>query len=64
MDKPKTNSGNQSNDDQAILNVTARLQCVVPEVECLRDMAAETNQQKQQRTELKKVLAHFTVRSH
>jgi hypothetical protein len=38
----------------------ACLQSVVPEVENLHDMAAETNQQKQKRTELKKVSPHFT----
>jgi hypothetical protein len=53
--EPKTHSGDQSHHHQTVFNVIARLQCVVPEVECLRDMAAKTNQQKQKRTELKKV---------
>jgi hypothetical protein len=60
---PKTRSGDQSHHHQAVFNVIACLQCVVPEVECLRDMAAKTDQQKQKRTELKKVSPHFTLLS-
>ena len=61
MGEPKTRSCDQSHHYQAIFNVIARLQSVVPEVECLRDMAAKTNQQEQKRTELKKLLTHYTV---
>jgi hypothetical protein len=61
VDEPETSSSNQSHDDQAVLNVTARLQCVVPEIECLRDMPAKTNQQKKKCTEFKKVSPHFTL---
>ena len=55
MGEPKARSCDQSHHYQTIFNVIARLQSVVPEVECLRDMAAKTNQQEQKRTELKKV---------
>jgi hypothetical protein len=61
MSEPKTCSGNQRHNYQAVFNVTARLQSVIPEIERLRNMAAETNQQKQKRTELKKLSSHFTV---
>jgi len=57
----KAGSGNQSHGHQAVFNLIACLQCVVPEVECLHDLAAKTDQQKQERTELKKVSPHFTV---
>jgi hypothetical protein len=57
----KTGSGDQSHDYQAVFDVVACLQCVVPEVESLRDMAAKTNQEKQNRAELKKVPPHFAV---
>ena len=45
----------------AVFNVTARLESVVPVIERLRNVAAETNQQKQKRTGLKKLSSHFTV---
>jgi hypothetical protein len=61
MGDPKTRSGDQSHHHQAVFNVIARLQCLVPEVECLRNVAPSTNQQKQKRTELKKLSPHFTV---
>jgi hypothetical protein len=61
MSEPKTCSGNQRQNYQGVFNVTARLQSVIPEIERLRNMAAETNQQKQKRTELKKLSSHFTV---
>lgn len=61
MGKPKTRTGDQSHHHQAVFNVIARLQCVVPEVKCLRDMAAKANQQEQKRTELKNVSPHFTL---
>jgi len=54
----KNRSGEQSHHHQAVFNVIAVLECVIPEVECLRYMAAKTNQQKQKRTELKKLLTH------
>jgi hypothetical protein len=43
VDEPKARSGNQSQDHQIVFNVIARLQGVIPEVECFSDMAAETN---------------------
>jgi hypothetical protein len=57
----KACSGDQSHEDQAVFNVIARLQSVVPEVECLRDLGAKTDQQKHECTELKKGSPHFTV---
>lgn len=59
--EPKNRSGDQSHHHQAVFNVIAFLECVIPEVECLCYMAAKTNQQKQKRTELKKLLTHYTV---
>jgi hypothetical protein len=56
---PKTSSGDQRHHHQAVFNVIACPQCVVPEVECLRYVAANTNQQEQKRTELKKLSPHF-----
>ncbi len=44
MDDPKTRSSNQSHDDQAVFNVISRLQSVVPEVECLGELATKTDQ--------------------
>jgi hypothetical protein len=61
MGEPKTGSGDQNHDHEAVFDVAACLQGVVPEVENLRDMAAKTNQEKQERSELKKVSPHFTV---
>jgi hypothetical protein len=58
---PKSRSGDQSHDHQAVFNVIACLQCVVPEVECLRDLAAKTDQHKQKGTELKNVSPHFNA---
>ena len=43
VDEPKARSGNQSQYHQIVFNVIARLQSVIPEVECFSDMAAETN---------------------
>ena len=43
VDEPKARSSNQSQDHQIVFNVIARLQGVIPEVECFSDMAAETN---------------------
>lgn len=63
LGEPEDRSGDYSHDDQAVFNVVACLQRVVPEVEGLRDMAAKTNQQKQKRTELKTMSPHFTVLS-
>jgi hypothetical protein len=57
----KNRSGDQSHYDHAVFSIIACLKCVIPEVEYLRDMAAKTNQQKQRRTELKKLLPHFIV---
>ena len=57
----KDRSGDQSHHDQAVFNVIAFLECVIPEVECLCYVAAKTNQQKQKRPELKKVSPHFPV---
>jgi hypothetical protein len=57
----KTRTSDQSQDHQAVFNIIACLQCVVPEVECLCDLAAKTDQQKQERTELKKVSPHFST---
>jgi hypothetical protein len=56
---PKTRSGDQSHHHQAVFNVVACLQCLIPEVEYLRYVAAKTNQQEQKRTELKKLSPHF-----
>lgn len=61
MSEPKTCSGNQSHNHHAVFNVTARLESVIPGIERLCNMAAETNQQKQKRTGLKKLSSHFTV---
>ena len=61
MGEPKTRPSDQSHYHQAVFSVIACLQCVVPEVERLRDMAAKTDQQEQKRTGLKKVSPHFTV---
>jgi hypothetical protein len=57
--EPKTRSSDQSHHHQTVFNVIAGLHCVVPEVECLRDMAAKTDQQKQKSTELKKLSPHI-----
>jgi hypothetical protein len=57
----KTGSGDQNHDHEAVFDVIACLQCVVPEVKGLRDLRAKTNQEKQKRTELKKVSPHFTL---
>ena len=43
VDEPNARSSNQSQDHQTVFNVIARLQGVIPEVECFSDMAAETN---------------------
>jgi len=61
MGKPKTGSGYQNQDHQAVFDVVACLHCVIPEVKRLRDMAAKPNQEKQKRTELKKVSPHFIL---
>ena len=61
MSEPKACSGNQSHNHHAVFNVTARLESVIPVIERLRNMAAETNQQKQKRTGLKKLSSQFTV---
>jgi len=55
---PETSSGDQGHRHQAVFNVVAGLQRVIPEIEGLRDVAAKTNQQKQKRTELKKLSPH------
>jgi hypothetical protein len=57
--EPKTRAGDQSHHHQAVFNVIACLQRVIPEIECLRYMAAKTNQQEQKRAELKKLPPHF-----
>ena len=59
MGEPKTRSSGQSHHHQTVFNVIAGLHCVVPEVECLRDMAAKTDEQKQKSTELKKLSPHI-----
>jgi hypothetical protein len=59
--EPKTGSDDQNDDHQAVFDVVACLQGVVPEVKGLRDLAAKTNQEKQKRTDLKKVSPHFTL---
>ena len=59
MGQPKNRSGDQYDDYQAVFDVVACLQCVVPEVKHLRDLGAKTNQEKQERTVLKKVSPHF-----
>lgn len=59
MGQPKHRSGDQNDDHQAVFDVVACLQCMVPEVKDLRDLGAKTNQEKQERTELKKVSPHF-----
>jgi hypothetical protein len=61
MSEPKTCSGSQSHNHHAVFNVTARLESVIPKIERLCNMAAETNQQKQKRTGLKKLSSHFIV---
>jgi hypothetical protein len=61
MSEPKTCSGNQSHNHHAVFSVTARLESVIPGIEHLRNRAAETNQQKQKRSGLKKLSSHFTV---
>ena len=61
MGEPKTGSGDQNHDHEAVFNVVACLQCMVPEVESFRNMAAKTNQEKQKRPELKKLSPHLTV---
>jgi len=61
MGESKTRSGNQSHNHQAVFNVIASLEGVVPEVEGLRDMGAKADQENQKRTGLKKVLPHFTL---
>ena len=58
MGEPKTCPGDHSHYHQGVFNVITRLEGVLPEVECLRDMAAKTDQQKQKRTELKKSSLH------
>ena len=63
MSDPKTRSGDQSHHHQAVFNVCPCLERVVPEVECLRDMAAKTDYQKQKSTELEKLSLHFAVLS-
>ena len=44
VDEPKARSGNQSQDHQIVFNVIARLQGVIPEVECFSDVPTEANQ--------------------
>jgi hypothetical protein len=61
VDDAKTSSGDQSHHHEAVFNVVTGLHCVIPVVECLRYVAAQTNQQNQKRTELKKLLPHLTV---
>lgn len=61
MGQSKTGSDDQNHDHKAVFDVVACLQCVVPEVKSLRDMAAETDHEKQNRAELKNVPLHFTV---
>ena len=43
VNDPKAHSSNQSQDHQTVFNVIARLQGVIPEVECFSDVPAETN---------------------
>jgi hypothetical protein len=61
MGQPKTCSGDQSHDYQAVFNVIACLQRVIPEVESLSHLRAKTDREKQKRTELKKVSPHVTL---
>jgi len=61
MGQSKTGPGDQGHNDEAVFDVVACLQCVVPEVKSLRDLGAKTNEENQKRTELKKVSSHFTV---
>jgi hypothetical protein len=44
VNDPKAHSSNQSQDHQTVFNVIARLQGVIPEVECFSDVPAEANQ--------------------
>ena len=60
MGESKTCSGDQGYNHQAVFNVIACLQRVIPEVESLRDLRAKTDREKQKRTELKKVSPHST----
>lgn len=60
MSEPKTCSGDQSYNHQAIFNVIACLQRVIPEVEGLRDLRAKTDREKQKRTELEMVSPHIS----
>ena len=61
MGDPKAGSHDQDHDHQAVFDVVSCLQRVIPEVESLRDLRAQTNQEKQKRTELEKVSPHFTL---
>jgi hypothetical protein len=61
LGEPEPRTGDQSHYHQGVFDVIARLQCVVPEVECLRNMTAKTNQQEQKRTELNKLSPHSTL---
>jgi hypothetical protein len=56
--RSRTSSGDPSHHHQAVFHVVAGLQGVIPEVECLGYVAAKTDQQKQKRTELKKLSPH------
>jgi hypothetical protein len=61
MGESKAGSDDQDHDHQAVFDVVACLQCVVPEIESLRDLGAKTNEKKQERTELKKMPPHFIL---
>ena len=61
MSDPKTGSHNQSHNHHAVFNIVACLKCLVPKVECLCDLGAKTDQQKQECTELKNTSPHFVV---
>jgi hypothetical protein len=44
VNDPKARSSDQSQDHQTVFNVIARLQGVIPEVECFSNGPADTNQ--------------------
>ena len=58
MGQTERRSGDQSQYHQAVFDVVACLQRMVPVVECLSDGTAKANQQEQKRAELKKLLPH------
>ena len=58
MGEPKAGSDDQDHSHQAVFDVVACLQSVVPKIEGLRNLGAKTDQKKQKRTELKKVSTH------